>query len=395
MLPSGNERDAFYREAFNNTGIGLSHFLPDGTILFMDQNALRIFEIEDRYPEPAMVFGKPIDELFSYPGLKEQLQAKLRNHSLEYPFIAASGKKKWILLDSDPVRDPKTCGEAIQAVIQDITERKQAENHLMKLNETLEQRIFESTKQLAAADAEKSSIQQAQIAALEQAGIFKDQFLSILSHELRTPLNSINGFGSILLDEVAGSLNEIQHEYLSKMLSGADKLLALVNDLLDMTRIQAGQFSIIPHAIDFPEVVGKVLEILNPLADQKHQCLLNAVPDDLPPVMADDLRIAQVLTNLINNAVKFTADGGTITVRAFIEGNHLLCQVDDDGIGIVQEDIPKLFRRFSQLDETQARQLGGSGLGLSISKAIIEAHKGEIGVESEWGKGSTFWFTLP
>lgn len=242
---------------------------------------------------------------------------------------------------------------------------------------------------------EKTRQQQEQLEILKQTDAMKDQFLSILSHELRTPINVISGFGSILDDEIAGSLNEQQHEYLRKMLGSADNLILLVNDLLDMTRIQAGKFTVLPHIVNFPEIVESVIENLTPLADRKHQALINEVPSELPQLMADDQRIAQVLNNLINNSIKFTPEGGNIWVRSCQEGNHLRCEVTDSGIGIAKEDIPKLFKRFTQLDMTSTRKVGGTGLGLSISKAIIDAHGGEIGVESEWGKGSTFWFTLP
>lgn len=263
-------------------------------------------------------------------------------------------------------------GRVVGAVetIRDITDRKRAEE-------------------------ERGKLQQAQIEALKQADTLKDQFLSILSHELRTPISVISGFGSILDDEIAGPLTEQQHDYLRKMLKSADNLLALVNDLLDMSRIQAGKFTITLRSMSFPDVVEHTLESLTPLAEQKHQTLINQVPSDLPELVADDFRIGQVLTNLINNSIKFTPDGGKIWVKACVEGEFLRCEVTDNGIGISPEGISKLFSRFTQLDMTMTRTVGGTGLGLSISKAIVEAHHGQIGVESELGKGSMFWFTLP
>lgn len=260
----------------------------------------------------------------------------------------------------------------ILAIVRDISERKQAEEERRQFHE-----------------------EQEQLRLLKQSESLKDQFLSILSHELRTPINSISGFGSILEDGIAGPLNEKQHEYLRKILAGADNLLSLVNDILDISRIQAGQFAITPAPMSFQEVARETLENLKSLADRKHQSLCNEIPHDLPVAMADSLRITQVLSNLVNNAIKFTAEGGKIVVRASIKGDYLCCEVEDNGIGISREDIPKLFKRFTQLDMTLTRKAGGTGLGLSISKAIIEAHGGNIGVESEPGQGSVFWFTLP
>ncbi|HBN07324.1 MAG TPA: hypothetical protein DD435_01320 [Cyanobacteria bacterium UBA8530] len=253
----------------------------------------------------------------------------------------------------------------------------------------------ERAKKLTIAIEEKVYAQNNQIKALREAYAIKDQFLSIVSHELRTPLNSINGFGSILEDEIAGPLNQQQHEYLRKMLRGADLLNFLVNNLLDLTQILAGEFTITPSEMNLREVAAGVIDDLKSKAASKGLTLRFEGPDDLPPVLADEIRVVQVLSNLVDNAIKFTPEGGKIWVRACAIGAFLRIEVEDTGVGIVPEDIPKLFKRFSQLDMSATRKAGGTGLGLSISKAIIEAHGGEIGVESTPGKGSTFWFTLP
>lgn len=238
-------------------------------------------------------------------------------------------------------------------------------------------------------------------AELREVDTLKDQFLSVVSHELRTPINAITGFGSILEDEIAGPLTEPQHRYLGKLLDGANALLALVNDLLDMSRIQAGKFHLTPQPTHFPLIVHDALANLQPLADRKQQLLHNEVPGDLPELVADAQRINQVLINLVGNAIKFTPDGGTITVRACLErapstgAPVLRCEVHDTGPGIAPENLPRLFKQFGQLDMSSTRKAGGTGLGLSISKALVEAHGGQINVESQVGRGSTFWFTLP
>ncbi|HEY9765525.1 MAG TPA: ATP-binding protein, partial [Chroococcales cyanobacterium] len=272
---------------------------------------------------------------------------------------------------------------------------RERESLLKNYTAELERGISERTAELEKANEEKVRLQQEQIAALKQADILKDQFLSILSHELRTPINVVTGFGSILDDEIAGPLNEKQHDFLQKMLASADSLLLLVNDLLDMSRIQVGKFSISPLPMDFSEIAEGVIENLKPLAEKKGQKLLNLVPAELPTVTADDQRIAQVLNNLVGNAIKFTPPGGEISVKARIEGSFLFCEVEDNGPGIPPEDQKKLFTPFTQLDMSSTRRAGGTGLGLSIAKAIVTAHGGSIGVKSEVGKGSKFWFTLP
>ena len=231
-------------------------------------------------------------------------------------------------------------------------------------------------------------------AELREADRAKDDFLSVISHEPRTPLNFITGFGSILEDEVAGPLNSKQQEYLRKMLLGAERMLVLVNDLLDFAKIQAGKLDMLPTPTDFAPLVEEVHATLTPLAEQKNLTLATDVPTDLV-LNVDGPRIVQVLSNLVGNSIKFTPPGGHIRIASRRDGNDLLTEVTDTGIGISAADQSKLFTRFRQLDMSSTRQVGGTGLGLSISKAIVEGHGGHIGVRSEKGKGSTFWFRLP
>ncbi|MNS30902.1 Non-motile and phage-resistance protein [compost metagenome] len=203
------------------------------------------------------------------------------------------------------------------------------------------------------------------------------------------------GFGSILADGLLGPLNPHQQDCLVKLLGGADRLLGLVDDVLNMSQIQAGTFQLMPAPMRFSEVAASVVASLEPLATTKHQRLVEAVDSDLPPMTADAQRVTQVLTNLIGNAVKFTPEGGTITVTAGLEGDRLHCRVADTGPGISDADQARLFTPFTQLDMSHTRAAGGVGLGLSICRALVEAHGGAIGVESTLGAGATFWFTLP
>jgi signal transduction histidine kinase len=228
-----------------------------------------------------------------------------------------------------------------------------------------------------------------------QQDLMKDRFLGILSHELRTPINAIMGYASILDDEVLGPLPPRQHEAVQRILDGSDAMLRLVDDLLEMSRIQAGKFLPSPRPMQLGETVQGVVASLQPRAAQKHLALVPDLPDPLPAVYADPQRVAQVLANLVGNAIKFTPEGGEITVRACHAGAWLRCEVTDTGPGIDRKDHDKLFQPFSQLDMSATRQHGGVGLGLGIAKALVEAHQGQIGLESEPGRGSTFWFTLP
>lgn len=276
----------------------------------------------------------------------------------------------------------------------EILERRQAEEKLKSLNENLEQIVQARTRELEEANAQKHRIQQEQIELLKQSERHKDEFLSVISHELRTPLNYITGFGSLLEDESVGPLNAEQHNCSRKILLGAGRMLTLVENLLDASRMSAGQFKVVPTDATFGDLVEEVLNTFVPQA-QEAQVELSAELDALPPVFLDPQRIIQVLSNLVGNSLKFTPPGGRITVRAFSVGDTLRTEVSDTGLGIAEEDIPKLFQRFRQLDMSATRAAEGTGLGLVITKSIVEAHGGEIGVESEIGKGTTFWFSLP
>jgi signal transduction histidine kinase len=202
------------------------------------------------------------------------------------------------------------------------------------------------------------------------------------------------GYAEFLEDEIGGQLAEPQHEFVRQIQRGSRRLEYLLNDLLDFARIEAGTFRLRLAQADLGQKMSEIVESLRPMADEGGIQLQVELPDKPLEFRMDAQRIGQVLINLIGNALKFTPPGGQITVRACQEDQTVRCEVADTGIGIAPEDIPKLFQRFSQL-ESGVRQGKGAGLGLSISKALVEAHGGTIGVTSEPNKGSTFWFTLP
>jgi len=226
----------------------------------------------------------------------------------------------------------------------------------------------------------------------------KDLFLSNISHELRTPLNSIIGFTDLLLTQDLGAqLSEQQRDFLETVARNGRHLLELINELLDLQRIAAGRMELKPEAVELAALLSETSGSVQAQV-QKHRHALVVTPP--PPglrVQADRGRVRQVLLNLLSNAIKFTPDGGRITVAAgpVNGGSEVRVAVTDTGIGIAAEDQPKLFQEFSQLDASASRKYEGTGLGLALSRRLIELHGGAIGVESEMGKGSTFWFTLP
>ncbi|NIO71981.1 MAG: hypothetical protein GTN71_23890 [Anaerolineae bacterium] len=241
---------------------------------------------------------------------------------------------------------------------------------------------------------------------LKEADRLKNEFVATISHELRTPLNSIIGFTKLILNEIDGPLNELQRTDLTAIYTSSQHLLSLVNDVLDFSKIAAGKMELHKEMLDFREIVVGVMSTTLALVGDKDIELIEEVEEDLPTVYADRVRIRQVILNLMSNAVKFTEEG-SITLRAKriteevkLDGQRrtmpfILCSVTDTGMGVAEKDIPIVFEEFRQLDGSTSRQAEGTGLGLPISKRLVEMHGGRLWVESKVGVGSTFSFTLP
>jgi signal transduction histidine kinase len=223
----------------------------------------------------------------------------------------------------------------------------------------------------------------------------KSQFLANMSHELRTPLNSILGYAEVLLDGIDGDLTEEATEDVQTIYQGGKHLLTIINDILDLAKIEAGQMVINPQESSVRDVIDEVVETCSILARNKNIYLDVEEIDALPKVLGDPLRLKQIILNLVNNAIKFTEQGG-VTVRLDrYNGNEVGVWVKDTGIGMNPEEMKGLFQQFHQVDGSATRRAGGTGLGLVISRHLIHMHQGEIFVESEKGVGTTFWFTLP
>jgi len=228
-----------------------------------------------------------------------------------------------------------------------------------------------------------------------ELGRMRTEFISMVSHELRAPLTIIKGYNGFLADGDAGPLNARQAEYVSEIQKSANQLIALVNDLLDMQQIEAGKVALAPAALHVRDCADATVAASAPTFAQKRHSIVIDVPRDLPKIWADPQRLTQVLANLLSNAHKYTPDGGRITLRASLAGDMVRISVQDSGIGISKEDLVKLFTKFFRSGNRAARAEDGTGLGLVITKLLVELHGGKITVDSELGKGSTFSFTLP
>ena len=255
---------------------------------------------------------------------------------------------------------------------------------LKSIYATLEQRIAEKTSHLQKA-----------VLALEHANKMKSEFLANMSHELRTPLNAIIGFAEVLRDKISGELNEDQIDYVKDIHSSGIHLLQMINDILDLSKIEAGRMELQYETFAIREAVEDVYTILKGLAGKKHLELKTIILTDVITVEADRVKFKQILYNLLSNAIKFTPEQGSIIVEASVTDDTLQVSVSDTGIGMKPEDQEKVFKEFWQADGSFARKYEGTGLGLALTKRIVEMHGGKLWFESEFGKGSIFYFALP
>ena len=310
-----------------------------------------------------------------------------------------------VLLAGDLAADARTVLEHAAPNLAIACERESAHQHTRRLAVEVKkaaQRLESQNAALTTLNA-KLEEQHREVSRLnvelDQAGKLKDQFLANVSHELRTPLNSVIGFSELLLTgQVEGAaLSDTQRDYLETISRNGRHLLQLINELLDLSKIAAGRMDLRLEPVPLDALLREAVDSVRAqLEARRHRLALEPAPEPVS-VRADRGRVLQILLNLLSNAIKFTPDGGHVMLTARVEdgGRHVRVAVRDTGIGIAPEDRAKLFQEFVQLDAAPSRRYEGTGLGLALSKRLVELHGGAIGVESALGQGSTFWFTLP
>jgi len=384
-----------YRELVMLANSIILRWSRDGRVIFLNDFGQRFFgytemEILGRHVLGTIVpneettgrnLGSLIEEICTDP---KRFERSINEN------MRRNGERVWIDWTNKVVLDNQGQIKEILSIGSDITDRRQAEEQIRRLNddlqryaEVLEQRVEERTAELIVAKD-----------LAESADRIKSAFLANMSHELRTPMNAIIGFTGIMLQGLAGPLNNEQSRQLSMVQSSSRHLLALINDVLDISKIEAGQLELSSTSFELGQSIEKIAKLISPLAEKKGIDLRLDIAGDIGKVTADQRRMEQITLNLLNNAVKFT-EKGHVRVSCRIENDHYLLLVSDTGIGMRPEDLSGLFRPFHQIDTGISRKHEGTGLGLSICKKLLDMMGGTIDVESQWGQGSTFTVRFP
>ncbi len=392
--------EARFRSTFEQAAVGIAHVSPEGAFIRANERICHIlgYDRGELLKMDFQALTHPDDLNVDLDLLHQVIDGKIPRYTMEKRYIRKNGYPIWCNLTVSLLRNPDGTPRYFISVVEDITQRKKAEEQL----------------RTAKIEAEK-------------ANIAKSNFLASMSHELRTPLNAVIGFSEVLLDEFFGPLNPQQAEYVDDILQSGQHLLTLINDILDLSKVEAGQmtFSAVPTALD--PVMDESLRITEPMMKGKNIQLIRDLPEEVSKTYlhADPVKLKQIFNNLLSNAAKFTPEGGTITITGkTVPDACLLSEVSgkrkdnttpkapktctppgppgveicirDTGLGLAPQHLDKIFESFFQVENGIADKSPGTGLGLPLVRRFVEMHKGHIWVQSDGlGKGSSFCFTIP
>jgi PAS domain S-box-containing protein len=384
-----------YRELVTLANSIILRWSVDGRIQFLNDFGLQFFGYTEEEILEKHITDTIVPETESTGRNLKQIIQTIPEHFDDYEQhvnenIRRNGERVWIDWRNRLILNHQ--GEAIEilSIGSDITPLKQAEQKIHQLHKDLQQHAQNLEKQVKDRTAELTVAMEKAL----EADHLKSAFLATMSHELRTPLNSIIGFTGILLQGLAGPLNEEQQKQLGMVQKSSRHLLALINDVLDISKIEAGQLTLSFSNFDLRESIEKTVHLVQPLVQKKALDLTVEIDETVGKVTTDQRRLEQVIINLLNNAVKFT-EQGHIRVTCRPENDHYLLAVEDTGIGIRPDEISGLFQPFHQIDTGLSRKREGTGLGLSICKKLIQMMNGRIDVQSREGQGSTFTICFP
>lgn len=389
VMPTGPAADSRYRRLLEAAPDGIFEVDTSGRILLVNSQAERMFGY--RREE---LLGKPVEMLMPerfrgrHPGHREHYSEhsviRPMGSGLDLRAVRADGTEFAVDINLSPFEGET--GGSVVCVIRDVSDRKLAEEQIKALNLSLEQR----TRDLAVINSELE-IRNREV---EKANRLKSNFLATMSHELRTPLNAIVGFADLLARQTAGPLTEKQERFVRHVKESSRHLLALIDDILDLSKIEAGRLDLKFESFPMSAAADEVLSAVRPLAVAKEIHLTTEVSRHLT-ACADRVRVKQILYNLLSNAIKFTPSKGRVALTATLKEAIVHISVTDTGIGIPREEHEAIFETFHRRVPPMQDVSEGTGLGLSITKLLVEQHGGKIWVESEPGKGSKFHLTLP
>ena len=365
-------------------------------IILMNDQAERLFQASEHERSRRQIqavrgndtkFTSFISEfaLLDVSSRRERMTLIHPSSGLELPVEVVSGKIK------NERREPI----AIVSVLHDLTKEVEIErlyHQLKTLNSELEERIRAATADLA----EQNARLQWQSQEVERANRLKSEFLASMSHELRTPINALIGYSALLIDGVLGEVNERQRDALTRGRAAAEHLLALINDILDLAKIEAGKMPLHLEEVSLRDVVGEVSQQIEPMVRKKQLEFVVDISTQCPSIYTDRTKVRQVLLNLLSNAAKFTNRGRiAVVARCASQDDGVTIDVVDTGIGIREKDLQAIWEDFRQVDQSRTREYGGTGLGLSITRKLLERLGGTVSVRSNYGEGSTFSVRFP
>ena len=374
---TADEASEFAESVINTVNESLISLDQDLRVVTVSRSFYDLFKVK-----PEETVGQLIYDLgnkqWDIPRLRELLETILPektafdNYEVEHDFAAIG--RRVMLLNARQIEQTWGKERIILLAIEDITERKEIEAGLEKAHEELKELTTE----------------------LKRTAQVKSEFLANMSHELRTPLNSINGFSEVLYDETFGPLNEKQRQYVNNVLTSGKHLLLLINQILDMAKVEAGKMKLALSSLPMKSLLNEISLLVEDMVGKKKINMLLEIAEDLPNIEADDLKVKEILYNLLSNAVKFTPEGGKIGMRVNKADSEIEIVVWDTGVGIASENMDKIFEGFFRVDTPYSRLTEGTGLGLPLSKKLVELHGGKLSVESEGlNRGTSVRFTLP
>ncbi|UCD08318.1 MAG: PAS domain S-box protein [Dehalococcoidales bacterium] len=386
------EVESLYQTLTENSTTGI-YIVQKGKFVFFNE----VFRMNSGYSADELLGTNsldlihPEDREYVRQCATDMLKGK-RAQPYEFRLINKSGNVSW---SWEKVTSITYNGErAALGNFVDITERKKTEEQIQRTNKQLDkqnEKLLIQAEQLIQQQEKLVEINRE----IERANQMKSEFLASMSHELRTPLNAVIGFSELMLDGITGDINDEQRECLDDILNSGQHLLELINEVLDLSKVEVGKMEFRLVEMDVPDAINEAVQTVKPLLDQKELSVNVSLEEDQRRIYADQSRLRQVLLNLLSNATKFTPQSGRIDVFTVTKDGMCLIGVKDNGIGIKKEDQEKIFEVFTQAETIQDETPKGTGLGLTLTRQFLTAMGGEIWLESEYGQGSTFYFTIP